>query len=143
MKEQNYSNHTALYPPFHYVVVPFLLVYMIRAIWLLVQTPNADHAWSAAFAFVVLLGAFTARGMALKVQDRVIRLEMRLRLASVLPHDQHEHIPSLTPRQLVGLRFASDPELPVLVSKVVSGELKDPKSIKKAVQNWEADHFRA
>jgi len=143
MKEQNYSNHTALYPPFHYVVVPFLLVYAIRAIWLLVQTPNADHAWSAAFAFVVLLGAFTARGMALKVQDRVIRLEMRLRLASVLPQDQHEHIPSLTPRQLVGLRFASDPELPVLVSKVVSGELKDPKSIKKAVQNWEADHFRA
>jgi hypothetical protein len=143
MKEQNYSNHTALYPPFHYVVVPFLLAYTIRAIWLLVQTPSADHAWSAAFAFVVLLSAFTARGMALKVQDRVIRLEMRLRLASVLPQDQHAHIPNLTPRQLVGLRFASDRELPTLVSKVVSGELSDPKSIKKAVQNWEADHFRA
>jgi len=143
MKEQNYSNHTALYPPFHYVVVPFLLVYAIRAIWLLVQTPNADHAWSAAFAFVVLLGAFTARGMALKVQDRVIRLEMRLRMRELLPADLIPRIPEFTAAQLVALRFASDRELPALARQVLEQRMNNRKAIKQLVKEWQADHLRA
>ena len=143
MKEQNFSNHTAWFPLFHFVVAPLLLAYTIRAIWMLVQAPRADTAWAAVLAIGVFLAAFASRLMALKVQDRVIRLEMRLRLASVLPDDLHGHIPNLDPKHLVGLRFASDHELPGLVKKVTSGELKDQKSIKKAVQKWEPDHFRA
>ena len=76
-------------------------------------------------------------------QDRVIRLEMRLRLTAVLPDDLRAHILSLTPSQLVGLRFASDAELPDLVRQVLSGKLADQKAIKKAVAHWQADHLRA
>lgn len=143
MKEQNYSNHAAWFPLFHFVVLPFLLIYAIRAIWMLFQVQTAENAWAAAFATVVFLGALASRVMAVKVQDRVIRLEMRLRLASVLPVEMHGKIPALTPKQLIGLRFASDAELPALVPRIASGELKEQRSIKKAVKNWQADHFRA
>jgi len=81
--------------------------------------------------------------MALKVQDRVIRLEMRLRLSEVLPADLKGRIPELTTRQLVGLRFASDAELPDLVRRVLAGSLANPTDIKKAVAHWQGDYLRA
>lgn len=143
MKEQNFSNHVAWFPLFHFVVAPFLLVYAIRAVWTFVQDVSADNAWAAALAVALVLLGLASRLMALKVQDRVIRLEMRLRLASVLPEDLRRHILALTPAQLVGLRFASDGELADLVRKVVSGELAEQKAIKKAVRTWQADRLRA
>lgn len=143
MKEQSYSNHAAWFPLFHFVVLPFLLVYAVRAIWICFQVESMENAWGAAFAVVVFLGALASRLMALKVQDRLIRLEMRLRLASILPDDLKGHIANLTPTQLIGLRFACDEEMPGLVRQVVSGQLTDLKSIKKAVKNWQGDYLRA
>ena len=83
-----------------------------------------------------------SRVMALRAQDRVIRLEERLRLAQVLPAELQPRIEELTMRQIIGLRFASDGELPQLVRKVLDGAAKTEKEIKQAVTNWRADHER-
>jgi hypothetical protein len=72
----------------------------------------------------------------------VIRLEMRLRLREVLPADLQARIPELTPPQLIGLRFASDAELPELVRRVLTGSLENPRDIKKAVTHWQGDYLR-
>lgn len=143
MTEQSYSNHLRWFPLFHFVVSPILLAYAIWAIWLAIRWPGAERVWTAAFAVGVLLAALASRAMAVKVQDRVIRLEMRLRLAAILPEDLRPHIARLTPGQLIGLRFASDAELPGLVRQVIAGKLATPKAIKKAIVQWQADHMRA
>lgn len=143
MKEQSYSNHLRWFPLFHFVVSPILLAYAIWAIWLAIRWPGAERVWTAAFAVGVLLAALASRAMAVKVQDRVIRLEMRLRLAAILPEDLRPHIARLTPGQLIGLRFASGAELPGLVRQVIAGKLATPKAIKKAIVQWQADHMRA
>ena len=143
MKEQSYSNHLRWFPLFHFVVSPILLAYTMWTIWTSVRSPSAETVWAAAFATGVFLLALASRAMAVRVQDRVIRLEMRLRLASILPDDLRSHIPRLTPKQLVALRFASDAEMPELVRQVVSGTLADQKAIKKAIVRWQADHLRA
>ena len=94
-----------------------------------------------ALAFVV--GALCARIFALTVQDRVIRLEMRLRLQQVLPAELRGRIPEFTVSQLVALRFAGDAELPGLARKVLDEKLTDRKAIKKMIQKWEPDYLRA
>jgi hypothetical protein len=81
--------------------------------------------------------------MALTVQDRVIRMEMRMRLQQALPPELRARINDLTPRQLVALRFASDAEMGVLVREVLEGRLKTPKEIKLRVKEWQADWLRA
>ena len=143
MKAQSYSNHTRWFPLFHFGASPILLAYALWAIWSAFQTPTADRAWTAVFAIGVFLAALSARAMAVRVQDRVIRLEMRLRLAAVLPEPLRADIPALTTAQLVALRFASDDELPGLVRQVLSGKLTDRKAIKQAIVQWQADHLRA
>lgn len=143
MKEQSYSNHLRWFPLFHFVVSPILLAYTAWAIWVAFRSPGAEHVWAAVFAVGVFLAALSSRAMAVRVQDRVIRLEMRLRLAAILPDDLRPQILNLTPRQLIALRFASDAELPALVRQVVAGKLADQKAIKKAIVNWQGDHLRA
>lgn len=143
MKAQSYSNHLRWFPIFHFVTVPILLAYTMWTLWTAMQSPTIEHIWAAAFAVGVFLAALSARAMAVRVQDRVIRLEMRLRLAAVLPADLRPHILALTPGQLVALRFASDGELPDLVRRVIAGTLADQKAIKRAIVEWQADHLRA
>jgi hypothetical protein len=143
VKAQSYSNHTRWFPLFHFVASPILLAYALWTIWRAFQAPGADRVWEAVFAIGVFLAALSARAMAVRVQDRVIRLEMRLRLAAVLPGELRAQIPTLTVGHLVALRFASDDELPGLVRQVLSGKLTDPRAIKKAVVHWQADHLRA
>ena len=143
MKDQTYRNHAAWFPMFHFVVLPFLLIYALRAIWLAYQAGTSDSIWAMAFAIVVFLAALASRVMALKVQDRLIRLEMRLRLSTILPGDLRDKVGSLTSDQLIGLRFACDSELPDLVRRVLAGELKERKAIKQAVKTWEPDWMRA
>ena len=93
-------------------------------------------------AAALLTLAFLARTMALTVQDRVIRLEMRHRLKDLLPADLRGRIDDLTPKQLVALRFASDEEMPALVRDVLAGSLATQKAIKERVKNWQGDYLR-
>jgi hypothetical protein len=140
---QTYKNHARLRPAFHFFVLPVLLINLLAAVGTLVDVPSATTAWAATVAAALLVLAFAARGMALSVQDRVIRLEMRLRLREILPPDLKARILELTPRQLVAMRFASDEEMPELMREVLSGNLASSKAIKMRVKNWQADWLRA
>ena len=140
---QTYSNHARLYPLFHFFAAPILLANLVWALWQIVRAPSLSTVWIAVVAAGLVGGLTASRLMALTVQDRVIRLEMRLRLREVLPTDQQARIPELTPRQLIGLRFASDAELPELVRRVLTGSLGTATDIKKAVTHWQGDYLRA
>jgi hypothetical protein len=141
--EQNYKNHVRLFPPFHFFVLPVFLINVFVTAWLLYRTPTGLGMWQLLVAVALLLAALTARVMALAVQDRVIRLEMRLRMRELLPPDLQARIPLITREQCVALRFASDAELPALVRRVVAGELKSSAEIKRQITHWQGDYLRA
>src|SRR5260221_14522639 len=140
---QSFKNHTKFIPLYHGIALPIAAV---NALWLLSRAatrPSADTVLAALMAVVLAMVFIMARVFALTVQDRVIRLEMRLRLRELLPPDLQARIPEFTHHQLVALRFASDRELPALARKVLDERLKDRKAIKKLIQDWQADHLRA
>lgn len=139
---QTFKNHTRLLPPFHFFVLPVLLINFLNEIRHVVQDPSRHYAWTLVVAAALLTLAFLARIMVLTVQDRVIRLEMRYRLKDLLPVDLRGRIGDLTPKQLVALRFAADEELPGLVREVLAGSLATPKAIKGRVKNWQGDYLR-
>jgi uncharacterized protein DUF6526 len=141
--EQTYKNHVRFFPPFHFFVLPVFLINVVVSGWLLYRTPSRLGVWQLVVAVALLLAALTARVMALAVQDRVIRLEMRLRMRELLPPDLQARIPLITREQCVALRFASDAELPVLVRRVVAGELKSQADIKRHITHWQPDSLRA
>ena len=143
-KPQNLQNHVRLVPPFHMFVLPVLL---LNAGWSIYHVVKAGISFESvlgvlmAFAFLTL--ALFARVFALTVQDRVIRLEMRMRLAEVLPAELRPRIPEFTVTQLVSLRFACDAELPALARKVLADKLENRKAIKQLVKDWQGDNLRA
>jgi hypothetical protein len=144
MAEQNFANHTKLVPPFHLFVLPVLVA---NVIWSLVRL-RALHfsAWSifsVIVALALLMGFLTARLFALSVQDRVIRLEERLRYHRLLPADLQPRIDEFTIAQLVSLRFACDAELPALARKVLDDKMQQRKAIKRLVKTWKPDYLRA
>ncbi len=141
--EQNFANHTRFHPAFHFLLAPIFLINVFVSLWSGWKS-FAVHPFAAIWGVVVavgLLGLLTlARTYALKVQDRVIRLEERLRLAS-LPAAVPGQLPELTARQLIALRFASDAEASGLASRAVVEQLT-PRQIKESVRVWRADHHR-
>ena len=141
--QQNYKNHARLVPLFHFVVLPVLLINFIVSAVDMFRAPGLRTAWSLVMGFALVALAFAARGMALTVQDRVIRFEMRQRCKELLPADLHARAYVLTPKQLVALRFASDAELAALVAEVLDGKLTSQKEIKMRVQDWQGDYLRA
>ena len=140
---QSYQKHARWLPGFHFFVMPVLLVNLLNELRHLSMQPTRHFAWQVVVAAALVGVAFLSRIQALTVQDRVIRLEMRLRLRGVLPPDLQPSIDTLTHRQLVALRFASDAELAELVREVVSGKLSTSKDIKMRIKNWQADWLRA
>ena len=140
---QTYKTHARFFPPFHFFVVPVLLINVFVAGWMLYKAPGGFALWQLVVAIALLMTALTARVMALAVQDRVIRLEMRLRMRELLPADLQARIGDITREQCVGLRFASDAELPGLVRRVLAGELTSTGDIKKQVTQWQGDYLRA
>ena len=143
MADQNYRKHTRFLPPFHFFVMPVLLINFINAgrhLWL---DPTLHTAWEVVLAVALVMLALMSRVQAVTVQDRVIRLEMRLRLRGLLPPDLHPSIEMLTHRQLVALRFASDAEMADLVREVLTGKLSTSKDIKSKIRSWQADWLRA
>jgi hypothetical protein len=140
---QSYNKHARWLPPFHFFVVPVLLVNLLNALRHLWQTPTQHFAFEVVVAAALFVLAFLSRTQALTVQDRVIRLEMRLRLRGLLPSDLHPNIEQLTHRQLVALRFASDAEMADLVRDVLAGKLTTSKDIKQKIRSWQGDWLRA
>jgi hypothetical protein len=140
---QTYKNHTRLLPLFHFFVLPVLALNVVNDIRNLVRYPSQGAAFTAVVAAAVLMLGLLSRTQALAVQDRVIRLEMRLRLRQILPPELHSRINDLTHRQLVALRFASDAELTELVREILAGKLQTGKAIKLRVKNWQPDWLRA
>lgn len=140
---QTYKNHTRLYPPFHFVAIPILVFNLMNQLRHFSQNANQSTGVAALVAFGILAAAFAARGMALKVQDRVIRLEQTMRMRACLPSDLQARVHELTPSQMVALRFASDRELPDLVRDVLAGKYANQKAIKLAIKDWQGDYLRA
>jgi hypothetical protein len=140
---QNFENHTKTVPAFHYFVLPVLTLNLGWSINRVARHFSGDAVVSLLLAAALLLLALYARMFALTVQDRVIRLEMQLRLRNLLPPDLHPSIVDFTVGQLVALRFASDAELPGLARKVLDEKVNDRKTIKKMIQNWQTDLLRA
>ncbi len=143
-KPQNLKNHARIYPPFHFFVAPVLLINVIGTIYHLVKVGiSYNSVFGVLMALALFVLAFCARIFALTVQDRVIRLEMRLRLAQILPAELRPRIPEFTPGQLISLRFASDAELPALARKVLDDKMNDRKAIKQLIKDWQGDYLRA
>lgn len=141
MAKQTLKNHTRLDPLFHFFLSPLALFFVVESVVRIVRTPNWDstvHLLAAIFAFIALL---KMRLYPLKVQDRVIRLEERLRLKELLPPSLQLRIPELSEQQLIGLRFASDAELPDLAAKAVEAKLTATQ-IKQSVRLWRPDNWR-
>lgn len=138
---QSFKNHERWHPIFHFVVGPIFMLNVVFAIVLLARRPDWITAWGLVVSIALLMLAFLVRINPLKVQDRVIRLEERLRLTALLPDPLRARISELTERQLIGLRFASDKELPALVQRALTENLSS-KQIKQAIAEWRADQFR-
>jgi len=140
-KLQNYANHTRLDPIFHMFLLPVAGVNILAAAWHLVRHPGLWPAWFFVLAIAGAAAILTIRTYAVKVQDRVIRLEERLRLSQLVSEPWRSRIPDLTEKQLIALRFASDAEVPALVEKVLAGTML-PRDIKQAIGSWRPDYFR-
>jgi hypothetical protein len=138
---QSYSNYKRNHPPFHFLVLPVLIMNVIVAIVYLVRHPSPLTGWLVLLSITLVVLAFLVRINPLKVQDRLIRLEEQLRLTALLPAPLRARISELSERQLVALRFAPDVEIPPLVTEILSYNLS-PKDIKKKIQNWRPDNFR-
>jgi hypothetical protein len=142
-KIQSAKNHVRLLPPFHFFVLPVLFLNVLYAARHIYYAPSFATTWTTVVAAALLTLGLMARVMVLTVQDRLIRLEMRLRLREVLPAEFHGRIKELTHRQLVAMRFASDAELPELTREVLEGKLPTAKEIKMRVRQWQPDWLRA
>jgi hypothetical protein len=141
---QNFQNHKRYFPLFHYIAVPLLVLYLLYAIYALIRAPSLATAAGLVLAAGVLASVFAARAMAATVQNRVIRLEMSMRLERVLgAAAAADAISTLSLRQIIALRFASDTELPALIARVRSNEFKTNSDVKQAIREWQADFLRA
>ena len=140
---QNFENHARFVPPYHFVASGILAINLIWSLYKIVRYPSGDTVIGLLLAFAFLIVWFYARVFALSVQDRVIRLEMTLRLEKLLASDLRPRIQELSLGQLIALRFASDEELPELARKVLQDRNLAPKEIKRMVKNWNPDYLRA
>jgi predicted lysophospholipase L1 biosynthesis ABC-type transport system permease subunit len=138
---QSYANHTRRDPPFHFALLPLALAAIILSLIALVHRPSLRSTLWVVLAIALAVAATRARIYAIKVQDRIIRLEERLRLAMLLPEAARPRIGELTESQLVALRFASDAELPALAMRALNEGLTN-KQIKSSIQSWRPDYFR-
>ena len=139
---QTYANHVRLHPPFHFFLIPAALVLLILTIVNVVRHSDLLEAWILLLIGVITPVAFLLiRTNPLRAQDRLIRLEERLRLQSLLNEPLKSRIGELSESQLVALRFASDPEVAGLTEKALKDQMKGA-DIKKAIVSWRADVFR-
>lgn len=138
---QNYASHRRFDPWFHFVAFGLLTFSLLAAFIHLLRQPGFTALWEFLFSFGVLVLCFRVRVYALRVQDRVIRMEETIRMKALLPEAWHVRLRELSPGQFVGLRFASDEELPTLLQAALDEQL-DGEAIKKRIRIWRPDTFR-
>jgi hypothetical protein len=141
---QTFKTHIRYDPLFHFAILPLLTLNLIFAIYITVHRwPAWEHTnlWNIVMALVFFMIAGMARSSAIRAQNRIIRLEERLRLAALLPAEDRAHLDEFTVPQLIALRFASDAELPDLAHRALTKNM-EPKAIKQAIVNWRGDHHR-
>jgi hypothetical protein len=139
---QTYANHLRWYPLFHFVLMPLLAINLLSHLVRFFMAPSWALFFWVLLSIMLILMALTSRLMALKAQDRLIRLEERLRYREMLTPDLARRTDELTLGQVIALRFASDDELADLVERTLNGEFARGKEIKLAVRNWRGDHVR-
>ena len=140
-QQQDYANHGRTDPVFHRFLVPVSALTIIVALVNVCRHPGFNSAWLVLVSVAAGVALFKMRLYSLKVQDRVIRLEERLRLQQLLSEPLRSQIDQLTVGQLVALRFACDTELPALSVRAINEKLSKDE-LKKAVTSWRPDHFR-
>ena len=138
---QSLKNHAKLDPAFHFFLVSVLLANLVVAVVQLVHRPGFIATWFVVMSVVAFVVLFKLRLYPLKVQDRVIRLEERLRLQSLTPLEWHAQIYRLSEDQLIGLRFAGDDEVVELAKQTLEHNW-NRKQIKERIRNWRADYWR-
>jgi hypothetical protein len=138
---QNYANHRRYDPAFHFFTFGVLSISFLLAVWRTVRNPSLENAWWVVVAAAAIVLLFKVRGYALKVQDRIIRLEERLRLEKLLSEPLRGRIGDLAVGQLIGLRFAPDGEVEGLVRQALEEQVSG-EEIKKRIQAWRPDDFR-
>ena len=139
---QTFANHTRWQPPIHYFVLPVLLINVIWSIVLFVKSPGPTSGWWIVVSLALLMLVFFVRLNPLKAQDRIIRLEERLRYQQILSPALLQQSSALNPGQIIALRFAGDDELEELVGAVLAGKFIKNSEIKRAIKHWRADTFR-
>lgn len=142
MNPQTFTNHTRWHAPFHFFIVPVMLINFVWSVVDLFIAPGWYTGRWAVVSIALLMLTILVRINPLRAQDRVIRLEERLRCQRVLSPALAQQIEALSTGQLIALRFAPDEELEELVSAVLSGSLARPVDTKKAIRNWRADYLR-
>jgi hypothetical protein len=140
---QNFENHAKFVPGYHVAAFGIFAINFFWSAYQAIRVPSVQTGISLLLSIAFVLLFFYARVFAMTVQDRVIRLEMQLRMEQVLPEDLRGRVGEFSVGQLVALRFASDLELPVLAKKVLDEKIEDRKAIKKLVKDWQPDRLRA
>lgn len=139
---QSFQNHVRWYPLVHFVIMPLLILNLIWQIVRLYQQPDWDRAENILLAVTLVLLSFAARLQPLTAQNRIIKLEEKLRYKEILSADLQRKAEQLDTSQIIALRFASDKELGELIERTLNGELKTSKEIKTAIKNWRGDYLR-
>ena len=138
---QNYASHTRFDPLFHFFVLPVFLISAVAAVVHFLMHPSLHSGLLFLVAVAAVIAVFKIRTYTLRVQDRVIRLEERLRLTALCPEPLRSRIPELTEGQLIALRFASDAEVSNLAERALAEKLSRA-DIKKSIQAWRPDYWR-
>jgi hypothetical protein len=141
MSQQTFKNHRRLVPLFHFVCLGLLAACFYHAVMRLYHAPSTETVYQLLLTFALLLLAWYARAFPVTAQDRIIRLEMKLRMQTLAP-DLMTRFDSFRIKQLTALRFAGDAELPGLARQVLDGKLVKSADIKKQIRDWQADNLR-
>ncbi len=139
---QTYQNHARWVPAYHFLALPILLLNLVWSLYRLVASFSLETVVGLLLAVAIVLGVLFARTFALAAQDRIIRLEERLRMQALLPDELKPRIDEFTTGQLIALRFAGDAELPGLARRVLDEKITEQKPIKEAIEVWRPDYQR-
>lgn len=138
---QTFASHRRFDPPYHFFLAPVALIALGAAAYYLFRYPSLHHGLVLIGVAALFVAVIKLRTYAIRVQDRLIRLEETIRMQRLLPAELQDRIHELTPSQMVGLRFASDAELVDRVRQVLDQGLSG-EAIKKHILSWRPDTFR-